>query len=273
METIFTEYNVRELKRLLKDFYLLTGIKICVYDGEGREVCYYPERFTEFCRCLREDGAMNARCRESDRSALARCLCTGQTQIYTCHAGLTECIAPVTVRGAIGGFIVIGQIREQNARPNEGLDDALARLYEALPVISREKIAAAVHILEACAGYEQLRRFVEEGELSLHEKLEKYVGANLTADLEVNALCSVLHVSRRELYRVARESFGCTPAEFVRERRLACAAELLRTTSLPVSVIAERCGIGDYNYFSKLFRLRYDLSPRAYRSTAGETSF
>ena len=51
----------------------------------------------------------------------------------------------------------------------------------------------------------------------------------------------------------------------MRLRRLAYAAELLKTTDLSVAEIADRCGIGDYNYFSKIFRKVYNVSARDYR--------
>lgn len=40
---------------------------------------------------------------------------------------------------------------------------------------------------------------------------------------------------------------------------------LLNTTSLPIDTISSRCGFGDGNYFSKVFRSHMSLSPRAFR--------
>ena len=270
MNANLTKSNTAELNRLLVDFYNLTGIKICICDSDGKEISYYPDRFTPFCAYLRSCEQMDARCRECDRRAFSRCRRTQTVQIYSCHAGLTECVAPVFLSGGIGGFIVIGQIRGTGEKyvlpPGIPLDPArLDAYYEALPTVPWDKIESAVHILEACAAYEQLKKFVEELELSPELRLEKYVNAHLGEELGVELLCSRMRVSRRELYALVRCAFGCTPAEFVRLRRLNRAAELLLQTSLSVSRVAADCGIGDYNYFSKVFRRQFGISPRAYR--------
>lgn len=266
--------NLDELRRLLADFYSLTGIKICIYDSEGDELCYYPERYTPFCRQLRSFPEMEERCRLCDRNALAECKRTQRAFLYLCHAGLTECMAPISLQGSIRGFIVIGQIREDSSgfapegaggAVDSAAEEELAALWQALPVVPRQKIRAALHILEACAGYDQLKRFVQESGESLSTRLEAFVEAHLKENLDVGTLCRRFSLSRRELYELTHSRYHCTPAEFVRLRRLGCAARLLRETELSVTKIAEECGIGDYNYFSKVFRRAYGVSAREYR--------
>jgi len=60
-------------------------------------------------------------------------------------------------------------------------------------------------------------------------------------------------------------AYGLSPMEYLRERRLRRARELLRTTSLSIKEIACLVGIGDQYYFSKLFSERNGLSPSKYR--------
>ncbi|MDY2850769.1 MAG: helix-turn-helix transcriptional regulator, partial [Candidatus Borkfalkiaceae bacterium] len=56
---------------------------------------------------------------------------------------------------------------------------------------------------------------------------------------------------------------------YIQNERLEYAEELLKTTDLPVSAIAVKAGIPDYNYFSKVFRKRTGISPKAYRDKFG----
>ncbi len=258
-----------DLENLLKDFYNLTGMKICIYDGDGKELCYYPERYSPFCKYLRSFPDAEEKCRRCDLNALAECKKTQSAYLYPCHAGLTECMAPVRLNDSIRGFIGIGQIREKSSRFPEtdyGADRETAKKYwESLPEIPHDKILSAIHILEACTGYDQLKRFVREQNETLGSRLEAFIAEHIRGDLGVNRLCRKFLLSRRELYAFVRENYRCTPAEFVRLRRLRYAAELLKTTDLAVSEIAERCGIGDYNYFSKMFRRAYGMSARDFR--------
>ena len=153
------EYDLSKMQELLHDFYNLTGIKICIYDSAENELCYYPEKLTPFCRALREDAAADGRCRACDRRAFAECKRTHRRAVYTCHAGLLECFSPILYNDKIIGYIVIGQIRAESA-PAEELPADLRALYAQLPAIGMDKINSAIHILDACAGYEYVKTLV-----------------------------------------------------------------------------------------------------------------
>ncbi len=78
-------------------------------------------------------------------------------------------------------------------------------------------------------------------------------------------MCRRFHCSRKELYNIIKRAYDCTPAEFIKNRRLKYACELLQTTNNSVSKIAIMCGIEDYNYFSKIFKKELGIAPREYR--------
>lgn len=103
--------------------------------------------------------------------------------------------------------------------------------------------------------YRRLRRAVDfvEGSLALPMDLETLAGA---------ACLSVYHFHRR-----FTETFGETPHEYVRRRRLEAARDLLATTRLPVSVVCHRTGFQSLGSFSTLFRRRFGAPPLRYRRT------
>ena len=264
------EPRTPELRGLLADIYRLTSIKICIFDREGRELCYYPERLCRVCAGLREDAAFDKRCRQCDAAARAECASTRCAQIYTCHAGLTECIAPICRGGEISGYIVLGQIR-RTQRLSVLENDPRAELrgeFDAMPLIAEETIVAALHIVQACAEYERLREYIAAAAQSFSVRLGAYVEKHLAEKIGVESMMRELGVSRVELYRRTYESFGQSPAEYLREQRLLCARRLLSERPLSVAQVAERCGIGDYNYFAKMFKKRFGCSARAVRAEA-----
>lgn len=75
-------------------------------------------------------------------------------------------------------------------------------------------------------------------------------------------------VSPSHLARTMRQFHGCTPVQFVAERRLALAAAALASSVEPVSQISSRLGFHSHAYFSRCFRERYGLTPREYRARA-----
>lgn len=260
------EYDLSKMQELLHDFYNLTGIKICIYDSAENELCYYPEKLTPFCRALREDAAADGRCRACDRRAFAECKRTHRRAVYTCHAGLLECFSPILYNDKIIGYIVIGQIRAESA-PAEELPADLRALYAQLPAIGMDKINSAIHILDACAGYEYVKTLVSGYDERIDARMAAYIEEHLAGDLSVAALCRAFRLSRSELYLLFREYFSASVADFVKARRLQTACRLLEKTRLPVGKIAEQCGIPDYNYFSKQFKAAFRLSPTQWRQS------
>lgn len=266
-----------KLKSLLQDFYKLTKIKICIFDDEGQEVAYYPERLCAFCTYVRTSPAVEQTCLASDRRAFEICRQSGQTTVYTCHMGLVECVSPILCNGNCIGFVMLGQTagsshpdfeRIRTAIAGYGLDvDAAKRLYDRVRYSSPQKTRAAVSVMEACAGYLYYKKLIVKRE-DLSVRLADYVAAHLSDDLSVDRLCGVLHLSRVELYEFFRARFALAPAAYVKKRRLAAACDLLSETDRPIADVAEACGFADYNYFSKVFKRALGQSPRAYRAAA-----
>ncbi|MCR5008266.1 MAG: helix-turn-helix transcriptional regulator [Oribacterium sp.] len=58
---------------------------------------------------------------------------------------------------------------------------------------------------------------------------------------------------------------GTTPISFLNDYRLKQAAILLASTSSTVQEISNSVGIDDANYFVKLFRKKYEMTPTEYR--------
>lgn len=67
------------------------------------------------------------------------------------------------------------------------------------------------------------------------------------------------------LARVFRRFFGCTPAEYVRQRRVEHAALLVRDTARPLAEIAAACGFVDQSHLTRAFARTFAVSPGAYR--------
>lgn len=269
-------YNLQKMQELLRDFYNLTNMKTCIYDNAGNELCYYSEKLSPFCALLRKNPEMEKRCQACDKQAFAQCRKTYKQYVYTCHAGLLECVSPILYDQQIIGYIVIGQIKAKERSDfslieknlPEDLKGDLKKQFKKLPDVQMDKINSAMRILDACTGYKYLKALVNSAESKIDILLGRYIHENLTEDLSVQVLCSQFHLSRSEVYNIFKEYFHSTPAEYIKSCRLDKACKLLNATSMPVNVIAKECGIPDYNYFSKIFKRTFGVSPRAFRMDA-----
>ncbi len=267
------EYDKIKMSELLRDFYTLTGVKTCLFDSAGKEIAYYPEKLSAYCALLRQNSELDERCVKCDKTAFAECKKTRKRYSYVCHAGLTECVSPIIYDDKIIGYILIGQAKTEKSAFTDAIASKfpassradLAEAFERLPVADSKIIRSAMSVLDACAGYEYLKSLLKTSEKRTDTAIDDYVTAHVGEDLSIKRLRSVFKLSNTELYAIFEEFFNSTPAEFIKKRRLSYACELLVNSDLPISVISEKCGICDYNYFSKVFKKEIKISPREYR--------
>jgi len=92
-----------------------------------------------------------------------------------------------------------------------------------------------------------------------------FMAASFREPLTIDRLAALSGLSRRHLLRQFKQVFGTTPLQYLLDLRLRHAAELLRSTTLPVTRVAFESGFEDSNYFTRRFSARHGVSPRAYR--------
>jgi YesN/AraC family two-component response regulator len=155
----------------------------------------------------------------------------------------------------------------ESANVAEWLVNACSKFFKDLPAIEMDKINSAIKILDACTGYEYLKNLVSANENKIDILLDTYINQHLTEDLSIATLCRHFHLAHSEIYSIFKEYFFSTPAEYIKMRRLKTACDLLKQTNLPVHKIAKKCGIPDYNYFSKIFKSVFGMSPREFRKS------
>ena len=184
-----------------------------------------------------------------------------------------------------------------------GADDLCAERY-LLPLQSG-RMALQPRIIPGEAGYPQAAACLQEAEeankvkstgyeLAIKGALLRFLsiligqhGTLLPADTtDTRRLKTVLQLIEAEYATPLRiedaaEACGCSQSHFMRwfkkmtgqgftaylnDHRLNLAAELLRITDATVLDIAGRVGFDNLSYFNRLFKRRYGMPPREYRS-------
>lgn len=87
-----------------------------------------------------------------------------------------------------------------------------------------------------------------------------YIGENLNADLSVEALSERVYLSRYHFMRLFRSQTGTSVHAYVRQKRLLCAARLIRE-GVPAAKAASSCGFQDYSGFHRAFVGCFGCSP------------
>lgn len=97
-------------------------------------------------------------------------------------------------------------------------------------------------------------------------KLERIVSTRLrNPNLNIDIIAAQFGVGRTNFYRKVRELMGMSPNDYLRKCRMERAAEMLRSTELPVSDVCVQVGIPDAQYFSRVFKTHFGVTPSAYR--------
>lgn len=90
---------------------------------------------------------------------------------------------------------------------------------------------------------------------------------NLATPISLADIATKASMSTRSLSRRFRAHTGTTPTQWLLDRRLHRARELLETTALPIEIIARTVGFGSIETFRYHFIRHVGTTPAAYRST------
>ncbi len=97
------------------------------------------------------------------------------------------------------------------------------------------------------------------------QKAVLLIDNDLSSHLTLSTIAKAQDLSQGYLATLFKRETGKSVCEFVRERRMAHAEDLLSSTRLQIQTIAQHCGIMDLQYFSKLFKKQTGKTPNEYR--------
>lgn len=274
---MIASFDIVNLKDLLRDFYVLTKIRITIFDDRFHEIVSYPENIPSFCSIVRSDPKGAENCMKCDMDACLKAKTQKNLCIYQCHAGLTEAITPLQTGKMTIGYLLLGHMQQYRDK-EEGWNtiqskcadyhlplEKLKEAFHSRKYTPDDTIHSAAKVMEAIASYLCLTRMVRLKQDNIYFKLEAYINGHLNEDLSCDALCRKFQVSRTRLYQISMQSYGTGITDHIRKLRIQKATDLLNGTNLSVNRIAADVGVSDYNSFSKIFKKETGMAPRDYR--------
>ena len=106
-----------------------------------------------------------------------------------------------------------------------------------------------------------------KSELMKISGLGDYIRENITEKPDLRNLSRRLGFSPKKLQAGVRFMFGCSVNEYLTNVRLEQAKELIQFTDMNISEICYGVGYSSRSYFSKLFRGRYGILPRDFKTS------
>lgn len=117
-----------------------------------------------------------------------------------------------------------------------------------------------------CGSRNELDRMIYHNVLRLRPAIA-YIEEHFKDKIYIEELSDMINVSPDYFTKVFKESIGKTPIDYINGMRVNCAMELLCSTDMPMTDIADSIGFCNPNYFHKIFKQYMDVSPLAYRKS------
>jgi AraC-like DNA-binding protein len=96
-------------------------------------------------------------------------------------------------------------------------------------------------------------------------QVREHVWAHVEQKISIQALASLVGLSKFHFCRAFKRSEGITPLRFVLRCRVTRVVHLLTTTELPISRIAFAAGFSDQSHCTRRFRELIGITPSRYR--------
>ena len=97
------------------------------------------------------------------------------------------------------------------------------------------------------------------------QKILNYINNNLHLPITVDELATICNYSPDHFSKLFKQLYGAGPNKFIQEKRIERSQLLLLTTNDTLKEIAEKVGLDNISYFSRLFKKHTGKTPAFFR--------
>ena len=111
-----------------------------------------------------------------------------------------------------------------------------------------------------------VQKHSQKGYSLLVQKVITCIDTDITADLSLKTQAKLLNVNPSYLSTLFRKETGVTLTDYVNQKRVERAKQLLKAGNTQIQTVAQNCGMLDVNYFTKIFKKYTGVTPKEYRA-------
>ena len=272
---MIVNFDIPKINQCLEDFYNATGINMDLlkddfsFVGEHR---YWENK--RYCKAIQGTKGGHNACLLSDAELLEKSRKSKKAEMHICHAGLMDCAIPIIYADEIIGYILFGQIKTDTdfSKIGEylaslGLDEhEMERLYEEILFFKESVITSISNIAEMLVKHILLENMLRLNFDDSIGRVVNYINQNLESDLSIQRISQNTNISKSALYRKFQGCFGCTVGEYINDKRIEKATELLKTADLSIEEVSGKVGFSSGSYFCKMFKKKMGVSPFKFKN-------
>ena len=137
--------------------------------------------------------------------------------------------------------------------------------------VKKSHISLSEHKLERCEAlfwylYYQLIDTMIDNENPHIKHIRRYITEHLTEKITLLDISDAVHLVPHYCCSLFSKHMKMGIFEFINIQRIQLAKNLIATSTLKLSEVAERVGFTDYNYFARVFSATVGTSPRKYQN-------
>ena len=124
------------------------------------------------------------------------------------------------------------------------------------------RIINTLHLLMSETVYEDTGNRKNKYDI---QEIKAYIDMSFAKAINLKMISERFFINKYYLTRLFKDSYGITINNYILEKRITKAKEMLRFSNLSIEDIASQCGINDPNYFSRIFKKIEGTTPKEYR--------
>lgn len=127
-------------------------------------------------------------------------------------------------------------------------------------------------ILEECKNGSKKYGGFSNWEMEQLKAISEYIVKNPGEEYTIDFLCHRTGLGPNKLQRAFKEMHNRTIIDYIRSVRLEKSLLLIKTTNMTISEIVYSVGLSSRSYFSKIFKMKYNCSPKNYQQKLKESA-
>jgi AraC-like DNA-binding protein len=97
------------------------------------------------------------------------------------------------------------------------------------------------------------------------KRVKNYIDEHFNEKISLDIVAAEFYISKFHMAREFKKAYGNTIVNYIMEKRITKAKELLRFSDMQIEEIGHICGIEDNSYFNKVFRKIEGMTASVYR--------
>ena len=106
----------------------------------------------------------------------------------------------------------------------------------------------------------------QSSDKSIAKSIQDYIDQHYSEDISRNILTDIFYLDPDYASKLFKKELGISFKNYLIQKRIEIAKNLLANTDLPINTIADNVGYGNYSYFTRIFKKVIGVTPIEYRN-------